>query len=411
MRRALLASIAILTCVAPLLGQANAPEDEGTSLVTYCRLVAGEIDQYLQQRGVRDRTVAVAFNGPATWKSSGGFMLVESMKPEFEARKIKIDSPANFAFKGDYRLTRSGKLRITGTLVDRLGDIAPGWFELPACVEDDPKKIATIMGLSADLRPGTVRSATDVLKSSFLEPRIAVTGDDATVARPDPTSPFGVQVLVGGKAQNVSTKGGLAFVDLDLDDTYALKIVNDANHEVAAAVSVDGLSVFHFSEQRKPIPDFVVDKKSYVTEPLYRYYIFAPRSNGLVQGWDKNATTVRAFQIVPFEESAAVQSGQTTDVGMITVSFHASWEKGKTPPGDEDLRAQQVQKATRVYIKNKSLTPDGKETYVWRVVASVSTMTRLGTGFGHDILVSSSGVQRDVGAARGLVTIRYVRKK
>jgi hypothetical protein len=391
--------------------QQDDEDDDGLWFHEYFKTVADEIHHFLKAEGKGERSIAVAFHGPPTWQTSGGNCLVEQLTTEMARHKIKVQSPSTYAFRGDYWLTESGKLRITGTLVTRFGTAPPRWVPTPPCADPDRSLIAKVMGLSVDLPPRNKTDPQNAVIDSFVKPKVGIT--DAATVRPSAGSPFGVRVLVNKQPRKAVSKSGLAFVDLDLNDTFELEIINDAPHETAAAVAVDGLSVFHFSTLRREKPVGVEDR-DWVSEPRFRYYIFGPRSGGLVQGWEKDATRVRAFKIVPFEESAAVQSGQTTAVGMITVSFHASWGRESAPPHDEDRRRIEITDAPASYVKESVTLADGTKSHRWNrqffAGNSQDPLTKLGAGFGQDIIVSSQGVRRDVGAARGLVAIRYTRR-
>jgi hypothetical protein len=92
-----------------------------------------------------------------------------------------------------------------------------------------------------------------------------------------------------------------------------------------------------------------------------------------MRGWHRNNTISHKFKITDYADTAAAMMNKNTDLGTITATFCAAWER--TPPADE---------------------PDGS-----RAVGDG------GTGVGEPIDQKYTGVQRTVGAVRASVAVRY----
>ena len=69
---------------------------------------------------------------------------------------------------------------------------------------------------------------------------------------------------------------GDARISLQRDDVYFIRIHNHHDHELAARVSIDGLSTFHFS-------DALARDEHH--QPIYNHYIVAPQSAADIPGW------------------------------------------------------------------------------------------------------------------------------
>jgi hypothetical protein len=178
-------------------------------------------------------------------------------------------------------------------------------------------------------------------------------------------------------------------------------LINDADYETAVAVAVDGLSIFHFSELRATEPE----RRG---EPKYRYYVVPPHSSMTVPGWFKRDDLSLAFRVTPFAEGVAAKLGRTSGIGMISATFHASWEEGKDkPPADEPGVQKLVPVEPKKGLVREYIGPDGRK-YKMETMP-VTKEVRVSTGFGQEIVTNSRGVKRNIGVERGFVTLRYER--
>jgi hypothetical protein len=175
-----------------------------------------------------------------------------------------------------------------------------------------------------------------------------------------------VEILVGGKALTPTDDDGFGLVTLKREQTYAVRLVNRSAIEVAVRLSVDGLNIFTFSELRQK-------EGPYQGAPLYDMVLIPPKGEVIIPGWHRNNSTSYKFKITEYAATAAAKMGKATDIGTITATFCAAWEK--TPPADE---------------------PDGSR-----------APGDDGTGFGESTSVKYTPVQRTIGAVRASVAVRY----
>jgi hypothetical protein len=158
---------------------------------------------------------------------------------------------------------------------------------------------------------------------------------------------------------------GQPFVQIHDTEVYAIRLTNNAPYDVAIDLRIDGVNCFAFSE-----------------EPL-RYWILPPGQPMTVMGWHRNGAIMTEFKVVsesPQSAAARLNLIPSAGHGLITATIHAAWPKGAAPPDDEPRLP--VEEARR-----------GKPT----------------TGFGQNLNVKTAEVEREIGAPRDLIWVRYDR--
>jgi hypothetical protein len=147
--------------------------------------------------------------------------------------------------------------------------------------------------------------------------------------RTSPGSPYLVSIYSGNRPLPLRLEEGQPVVDLRKGQTFVLRIANNASHDVSAAVTLDGVSSFAFSQQTGPDGN-----------ALQRYVLFA-RKFQWIKGWYDTSRTVKEFKVEAFQsrpgpgQSPAAQFGTESSLGMITVVIRGSWAPGASPPADE----------------------------------------------------------------------------
>ncbi len=148
------------------------------------------------------------------------------------------------------------------------------------------------------------------------------------------SSPFAVEIVTAaprpaGEKHNPEdyqpatpqAKDTQALVPVGSGHVFAVKLVNDADHEVAVNLSIDGLGVFHavYLQQVK------------VGRPAHRYVIVPARSSLLVRSWSFDARTIEEFTAAGY--GRVHKTPPAGQLGTITALFHAAWDKadGKAP--------------------------------------------------------------------------------
>jgi hypothetical protein len=179
--------------------------------------------------------------------------------------------------------------------------------------------IALITGITASVPPnGTKEERNKVLQKAHTSPSVFIHGHEKTLVSCSESSPYAVELLVkplnseGTLAPRPAyEQGGLAFVDIQRDELYQVKIYNNSGKPVAITLTIDGLDVFHFSKDR--------DKEG---RPLYKRFICAGKTR-TIQGWFDTLQNAYQFLVTEYGKGAVSQAGVIShgQVGVIHVAF------------------------------------------------------------------------------------------
>src|SRR6056297_167371 len=282
-----------------------------------------------------------------------------------------VASHAAFIVKGDYSFSKSREnadqprdIKITARVID--GEFDEELVQIPVRI-DDPVAIAEVLGITG--APPAERNSPR-LEQLFRRPSGALR-DRTRLAAADAGQ---VEVEVYRQASRSSQTPcvisrdvhGDAKISLQRDDVYFIRIHNLHPHEIAARVSIDGLSTFHFSD---------ASARDENHQPIYNHYIVAPQSAADVQGWFIRVAgtgNTRQFRVSGYADSAAGRLGipESNETGVIHVQI--SETETRTAKGGE---------------RGKSL----------------------GTALGQSITVRQTAVEREVLDPHEFVTIRYDR--
>src|SRR3954447_22090607 len=121
-------------------------------------------------------------------------------------------------------------------------------------------------------------------------------------------------------------------MNIRTSERYAVKLINDAPFEVAATLTIDGLSLFAFSRN-----------------PEYSYVIVPARSSGVIKGWHRTNEEAEEFVVTEYPRSAAASRllASSTELGVITACFAAAWPAKGNPPPDEGMEGRSVRATGR----------------------------------------------------------------
>src|SRR5262249_17969134 len=113
-----------------------------------------------------------------------------------------------------------------------------------------------------------------------------------------------VEVLVDGKARAVKDEDGMAFLaeTIKRGETYAVRIINGTDQEMAAELTLDGLNMFQFSEVRH------TDGPS-KGQPRYSTIILGPGKQAVIRGWHRTNERSSEFKVTGYAETAAASVG------------------------------------------------------------------------------------------------------
>lgn len=159
------------------------------------------------------------------------------------------------------------------------------------------------------------------------------------------------------------------------NEVYQVRLINDSEQEVAVQLSIDGLSMFAFSELRHKAGP----KKS---EPLYTVVIVPAKAIGkpgeaIIPGWHRTNEQTDSFQVTAYAQSAAATLRHPANIGTITATFQMAWREDHAAPSDEPG-------------KRRGGTGDA-------------------TGFGPRVDVMYKEVRRNLGVIRDSISVRYTK--
>jgi hypothetical protein len=256
-------------------------------------------------------------------------------------------------------------------------------------VPDEPT-VLTALGTNVVLPTDSTRQErANRVFDSVTDPQPTARIVDGGKVFAGPGSPYGLEILAapvasgevsqaalvaGLQPRSAQLSGRLPFVSLERGEAYAIRLINNSKFDAAVKLSIDGLSVFAFSELR-------VSQGRDQGEPLYSVWIIPPGESRVIPGWHMNNSRVDAFLVTEYAKSAAAMKSRTTDLGVISAVFSAAWgvDAEGNPinmPPDEPPRTKGAGNAT---------------------------------GFGPPISVQLQEVRRMIGAPRATVTVRYAR--
>ena len=125
----------------------------------------------------------------------------------------------------------------------------------------------------------------------------------------------------------VRVRDGAPFLNVEPGEIIAVRIIDNADHDLASTVMIDGLSMFAFRDDK-------ADKDEHV--------VIGARSAGDVLGWFRNSKRSSVFLVadLPRDHPKAAFLKNPARIGSITVTFAAAWERDSQKPADEPLTRQ-----------------------------------------------------------------------
>ncbi|MCI0455625.1 MAG: hypothetical protein L0Z62_01430 [Gemmataceae bacterium] len=342
--------------------------------------VAKGVKKLLEGKGAS--AIAIGqFSGPANFPTSAGPGIALALTEELRELGVAVKPRAGLGISGSYRVQGAKKpaaakdgrppeplvLLLKAQVEDDAGEVLVD-FERKIF---DARTISQLLALSYQGKPGGGKYEYEQdlekkTRESLLKPSIYVANSRIAA---DASSPYAIEVLVkkGGQGSyrplSARNEDGLAYVSVEKDDVYAVRLINNSAYEAAVALTIDGLSAFAFSEDKS----------------LRGYYIVPPRGGMTVVGWHGNSRESYEFQITDYGKGAAALLGSNlANVGTITATFAAAWTKQQPP--DEP---------------KEPLT--------------VGAAPPFATDKGKKVGVATAVVKREIGVPRASVSVRYSR--
>lgn len=320
---------------------------------------------------------------------------------------------AKFEVKGDYAFakTRDPKLanikvvKVKARIIDT--ETAEDLEQIPfEVILDHTNTIAKVLqfsgslpDLNADGSQASRAERNQAMDRQRSSPAVTIKGSKVSSSA---ASPYDVEILARPDLDRPAIPrapkidGGHAFVDLDRGEIYEVKVYNRSEFPVAISLSVDGLDMFHFSQDRvtsaaaeaevaamkdrRDYDEILKEAQRKVGRPRFTHLILDPSGkNGsdgttLIPGWhnalegDKNYLS---FLVTAYGQGAVSKEGVKArgQVGVIHLQFS---ECSPIAPG--------------------SRAAGGNE-----------------TGFGPPRKVSQQAVHYEIKPPHDFVTIRYTR--
>jgi hypothetical protein len=284
-----------------------------------------QIGKLLKGRG--EDTIAVgAFTGPARASSSSGPGIKRILIEELQKLGMRVQIRANLEVKGDYLdvLDHDSQLlglRIKASVLDRQGETV---VVLDKRI-DDRDLLAQVLAVNKpDFGAGiTAVKESQAIVQRLENPSVILIG---TRVQPDRRSPYAIEIQVkqGGRylTRKPIEQDGLAFVPLTRVETFGVNLINDSDFDAAVDLTLDGLSMFAFSQNKS-----------------LRHVIVPRKSSSLIKGWFRNNQLSEEFLITEYSKSAAASLlGNPDQTGTITATFAAAWDPSQNPPADESSK-------------------------------------------------------------------------
>jgi hypothetical protein len=286
-----------------------------------------EVLKVTQQQPVK---VGEFARGPGVDAANASVGIEETLRGALErVSPGSVRKEAKFTLQGRYSFvskTSAGELafKVIKLTVEIRDENDEGLLQVPLeSVLDGSSTIAELLQVSGSIpAEGTKEVRNKKIDELAKGAREVVVGSQQTQVKGSAASPYGVEILVKplthtgpAEPRRAEIRDGLAYVDIRQNELYEIRLHNPTEHEVAASITVDGVDVFHFSEERNA-------KK----EPAYTHFICAPKSAQTVVGWYrrlKPPDNYSSFLVTAIGKGAISQSGLATrgNVGVIHVQF------------------------------------------------------------------------------------------
>ena len=314
-----------------------------------------EVKKVLDGKGTSEVAIG-KFDGPATNKTAAGPGFTVILREELTKLGISVKEQAKLGIEGRFSLAdvpasnpddaRIGKkvlaVKVKLEIVDAFDNRDRVDFQRDVVMADErtvrgEATLVRAFGVTAPLDP----RKTELENDKELRRKIIEQADchlDGTLIRSTAGQPFAIEILVEDQPAKATLKDGLAFVDIRRDKNYAVRLVNHADHEAAAQLFIDGISMYAFSELRS-------DDPHHKGEPLYTVVLVPSAKNGkpgeaIIRGWHRNNKPggEDSFLVTEYAKSAAGRLKRTAGLGVITATFQAAWVEHNAPRDEPGKR-------------------------------------------------------------------------
>jgi hypothetical protein len=323
---------------------------------------AGRIKQLLDAE--RESSIALnQFIAPARLAASSSPGIRKVLEEALRKRDVRIKKNARLEITGEYREIEDPRdkrtvVRFLGHIVDQ--DTGRPVSDCEVKV-DNITSIAVLVGATMELPPTPVTEDREQsIREGIRKPSAHVA---ATRISAGSRSPFAIEILTGPAAcsdpelrsRAAVVDEGQAYMNIRTDERYAVLLINDAPFDAAVTLTVDGLSMFAFSENKD-----------------YGYVFLPQHSRALITGWHKTNENAERFVVTDYARSAAASRSlvPSADLGVVTACFAAAWPVKGNPPPDEGMEGRSSRATGRGPITRTDFVEVDRKT--GRLRASIS---------------------------------------
>jgi len=348
-RQSLLACSVILGLASPGEGSEKLRGEIG-------KLAKSVVDTVGDKGSVKVGIFSLKTAGLADINSGPGIEQVLAQELESQRKGI-VQANAPYEINGDYTFAKAATgattkvIKIFARVCNAETSETINELKLSPIAIDDNKTIAEILQTTGSLPPnGSYEERNKKIEEIARDPNAFVHGPNKTLISSSEKSQYDVEIRVRPQAAYNSGKGsaeprpadvqkGQAFVKIEQHEMYEVHVRNRAGREVAVAVTIDGIDMFHFCQDPKPGGG----------APAYSHWIMGAGSETkpttlAVPGWFNTAKdpekTYLAFLVVTHGKGAVSEAGVKArgQVGVIRVGIYECYElkPGSAPrSGDE----------------------------------------------------------------------------
>lgn len=317
-----LAVLAVLTS----FGLTSGPARAANALEIEMEELAIQIQQTLKKRDATSVAVG-GFVARSHLESNASKAIQKMLSEQLVAKGVEINPRASHEIQGNYQNIDDQKSGAVGVMV--AARLVDGGGR--TVVEFSPRGIfgdetvASLLGITIDF-PKTDRpdERGRAVRKQIENPDVHLDLEKVRI-KASPDSPYAIEIHIKRgsdySAQPAAKAGGRAFVPISADEVFAVLLVNDSEHEAAVSLSLDGLSMFAFSENNYS-------------------FIFVPKKSAVrIDGWHLSNAKSAEFKVreIPQGKNEAIKLKERSDLGVITAVFSAAWEKKEDQPRDEAL--------------------------------------------------------------------------
>lgn len=291
-----------------------------SALDVEAKKIAEQVRNFLKDDG-RDAVSIGQFTGPPQLDSTAGPGIAKAVTDALKEMGVTVKRRAELGVEGKFRDVKDAESKrlaaeISVQIVDRRGKVhdqfARGVF--------GDETLAALFGATAEIPPdSTGPERSDILEQALDNPSVHLDGTKISASE---KSKFAIEILFKQGDEYVARpavdEDGLAFVPLERNELYAVRLINNSDSDAGVKLTIDGISVFAFSENKD-----------------YERYVIPKGQAGLIKGWHINNLESEAFQVTEYSKSAAAELSKSgAEIGTITAVFCAAFPSDLPPPDE-----------------------------------------------------------------------------